>query len=73
SVPLWVKPNAGVPHMDIQTEQGVYDMTPEDMGAYARKYGELGARVIGGCCGSTPEHVAAIARAVKPQSITSNQ
>jgi 5-methyltetrahydrofolate--homocysteine methyltransferase len=65
--PLWVKPNAGVPHMDIETEQGVYDMTPEDMGNYAKKYVELGAKVVGGCCGNTPEHIAAIARAVKSQ------
>lgn len=63
--PLWVKPNAGVPHMDIQTEQGVYDMGPEDMATYARKYVELGAKVVGGCCGNTPEHVAAIAKAIK--------
>ena len=63
--PLWVKPNAGVPHMDIGTEQGVYDMGPEDMATYARKYIELGARVVGGCCGNTPEHVAAIVKAVK--------
>lgn len=63
--PLWVKPNAGVPHMDIETEQGVYDMTPEDMATYAKKYVALGARVVGGCCGNTPEHVAAIAKAVK--------
>jgi 5-methyltetrahydrofolate--homocysteine methyltransferase len=63
--PLWVKPNAGVPHMDIETEQGVYDMTPEDMGNYAKKYVELGAKIVGGCCGNTPEHVAAIAKAVK--------
>ena len=63
--PLWVKPNAGVPRMDIETEQGIYDMTPEDMGIYARKYVELGAKVVGGCCGNSPEHVAAIARAVK--------
>ena len=67
--PLWVKPNAGVPHMDVQTEQGVYDMTPEDMAAYARKYVELGARVVGGCCGNSPEHVAAIAKAVKSQAV----
>ncbi len=65
--PLWVKPNAGVPHMDIETEQGIYDMTPEDMGNYAKKYVELGAKIVGGCCGNTPEHVAAIARAVKNQ------
>ena len=63
--PLWVKPNAGVPHMDLETEQGVYDMTPEDMGNYAKKYVELGAKVVGGCCGNTPEHIAAIAKAVK--------
>ena len=65
SFPLWVKPNAGVPHMDIETEQGVYDMTPEDMGNYAKKYVEMGAKVVGGCCGNTPEHIAAIAKAVK--------
>lgn len=67
--PLWVKPNAGVPHMDIETEQGVYDKSPEDMAAFARKYVELGARVVGGCCGNTPEHIAAIVKAVKDPSV----
>ncbi|HET9589499.1 MAG TPA: homocysteine S-methyltransferase family protein [Anaerolineales bacterium] len=67
--PLWVKPNAGVPHMDIETEQGVYDMGPEDMAQFARKYVELGAKVVGGCCGSTPEHIAAIVKAVKNEGI----
>jgi 5-methyltetrahydrofolate--homocysteine methyltransferase len=64
-VPLWVKPNAGVPHMDLETEQGVYDMGPEDMATYTKKYIELGAKVVGGCCGNTPEHIAAIAKAAK--------
>ncbi len=64
-MPLWVKPNAGVPHMDLETEQGVYDMGPEDMATYAKKYVELGAKVVGGCCGNTAEHVAAIVKAVK--------
>ena len=63
--PLWAKPNAGIPHMDMQSGEGVYDMTPEDMANFARKYVALGARIVGGCCGSTPEHVAAIAKAVK--------
>jgi 5-methyltetrahydrofolate--homocysteine methyltransferase len=63
--PLWAKPNAGVPHMDIETELGVYDMGPEDMTRFSKCYVELGARVVGGCCGNTPEHVAAIVRAVK--------
>lgn len=64
-MPLWVKPNAGVPHMDIETEQGVYDMGPEDMATYAKKYVALGARVVGGCCGNTAQHIAAIVKAVK--------
>jgi len=63
--PIWAKPNAGVPHMDIQTEQAVYDMTPDDMANFAKKYIALGAKIVGGCCGSTPEHIAAIAKAVK--------
>ena len=63
--PLWVKPNAGIPHMDLETEQGIYDMTPEDTANYAKKYVALGAKVVGGCCGNTPEHIAAIVKAVK--------
>jgi 5-methyltetrahydrofolate--homocysteine methyltransferase len=63
--PLWVKPNAGVPHMDIETEQGVYDMGPEDMAKFARRYVELGAKVVGGCCGSTAEHIAVMSKAVR--------
>ncbi len=61
--PLWVKPNAGLPRMEGETT--VFDISPEQMAAFAGKYVALGARVVGGCCGSTPEHIAAIARAVK--------
>ena len=61
--PIWAKPNAGMPRLD--DAQTVYDVTPDDMAEFARRYFELGARVIGGCCGSTPEHVAAIARAAE--------
>ena len=64
-VPLWAKPNAGLPRMDVKTDTAVYDVTPEEMGAFAQKYVALGARVVGGCCGSTPEHVAGIVKAVK--------
>ena len=63
--PLWVKPNAGIPRMDIETEQAIYDMGPEDMANFAKKYVTLGAKIVGGCCGSTPEHIAAIAKVVK--------
>ena len=61
--PLWAKPNAGMPRME--NGQAVYDVTPEQMARFAIKYRDLGARVVGGCCGSTPEHVAAMARALK--------
>ncbi len=61
--PLWAKPNAGMPR--LEGTETIYDVTPEEMAKYAKKFVALGARVVGGCCGSTPEHVAAIAKAVK--------
>jgi methionine synthase I (cobalamin-dependent) len=60
--PLIVKPNAGKPHM--VGREVMYDAAPEDMADYARKFVALGARVVGGCCGSTPAHIRAIAQAV---------
>ena len=63
--PLWAKPNAGLPRLvDGVT---VFDVTPELMAEYAKKYISLGARVVGGCCGNLPEHIAAIVKTVKPQ------
>jgi 5-methyltetrahydrofolate--homocysteine methyltransferase len=60
--PLWIKPNAGLPRlMDGNT---IFDVTPEQMGEFARKYVALGARVVGGCCGNTPEHIAAMVKSV---------
>jgi len=61
--PLIAKPNAGKPRLVGQ--EVVYDATPEDMAEYARRFVALGARVVGACCGSTPAHIAAVARAVR--------
>ena len=61
-LPLWVKPNAGVPR--IVGDEVVYEAGPEDLAEHVRGYADRGARIVGGCCGSTPEHVAAIARAL---------
>ena len=61
--PLIVKPNAGKPRM--VNNEVVYDATPEDMADYARQFVALGAKIVGGCCGSTPEHIAAIAKALR--------
>ncbi len=53
-------PNAGLPN-----EFGEYDESPEEMARVIRTYAEEGLiDIIGGCCGTTPEHLAAIARAV---------
>ena len=61
SLPLWVKPNAGLPQ--VSGSDVTYSVGPEAMAEYATRYLRLGARIVGGCCGSAPAHVAAIARA----------
>jgi 5-methyltetrahydrofolate--homocysteine methyltransferase len=60
---LWAKPNAGLPR--IQDDKVVYDATPEYMAQVALQLCEAGAQIIGGCCGTTPEHVAAMAAVLK--------
>ena len=53
-------PNAGLPN-----EFGEYDETPEDTAAIIRDFAERGwVNMVGGCCGTTPDHIAAIARSV---------
>ena len=63
-MPLWVKPNAGRPRA---TPEGlaVFDTTPEMMGEHAARWITAGARVIGGCCGTSPAHLRQIAQAVQ--------
>jgi 5-methyltetrahydrofolate--homocysteine methyltransferase len=53
-IPLWIKPNAGLPRMVGEVAR--YDTGPDEMAEYARRFIEAGARVIGGCCGTSPEH-----------------
>jgi methionine synthase I (cobalamin-dependent) len=62
AVPLWIKPNAGIPR--IVGDSVVYEAGPDDLATHVVGYVEQGARIVGGCCGSTPEHIAAIARAI---------
>ncbi|WP_339118866.1 methionine synthase [Halomonas sp. BMC6] len=57
-------PNAGLPN-----EFGEYDQTPEEMAAIVGEFAQSGlVNIIGGCCGSTPEHIRAIAEAVRPMA-----
>lgn len=62
-LPLLAQANAGIP----QSEGGVtiWDVTPEEMAGHARIYLELGARIVGGCCGTNPEFIAAISAVVR--------
>jgi len=54
-------PNAGLPN-----EMGQYDLGPEQMAGYIREYAENGwVNIVGGCCGTTPEHIGAISEALK--------
>jgi len=65
---LVAQPNAGLPRLIQGRTQ--YDATPEVMAHYALRYAELGVRIIGACCGSTPQHIAAMARALgKPSTL----
>jgi 5-methyltetrahydrofolate--homocysteine methyltransferase len=60
---LIAKPNAGLPRMIER--QVVYDATPERMAELAHRYVELGASIVGTCCGSSPAHIAAIAATIQ--------
>ncbi len=64
AAPVSVLPNAGLP----QNEGGhaVYKLTPAELAAYHRRFvTEYGVQVVGGCCGTTPEHIKAVVEAVK--------
>ena len=62
-VPLSAQPNAGKPR-DIEG-RNIYLCSPEYMASYARRFIASGVRLVGGCCGTTPEHIRQIALAVK--------
>ena len=62
-VPLIAKPNAGMP---ITDENGThFPLKPEDMAAAVEGFVGMGVGIFGGCCGTTPAHIAAIAHAAK--------
>lgn len=62
--PIWFKPNAGLPTSNPDGSTS-YDVTSQMMGAHVPTWIAAGARLIGGCCGTSPEHLAEIARAIK--------
>ncbi len=55
SLPLAAQPNAGIPRS--VEGRNIYLCSPEYMASYARKFVTAGARLVGGCCGTTPDHI----------------
>jgi len=70
SVPLIAQPNAGLPR-EVE-DRKMYMASPEYMAEYAKRMVEAGARFVGGCCGTTPDHIKAIvgfAQSVSPRHV----
>ncbi len=63
SLPLSAQPNAGVPRS--VEGRNIYLCSPEYMASYARKFVAAGVRVVGGCCGTTPDHIRAMKSALR--------
>jgi methionine synthase / methylenetetrahydrofolate reductase(NADPH) len=66
ALPLVVQPNAGIPK-EVDSRQ-IYFCSPEYLTEYAKRFVNLGASCVGGCCGTTPEHIREMSRTIKPLS-----
>jgi len=63
SLPLSAQPNAGIPRS--VEGRNIYLCSPEYMASYARKFVTAGVRIVGGCCGTTPEHIRVMKAALR--------
>ncbi len=63
TLPLSVQPNAGLPQNIAG--RNIYMTSPEYIAEYSKRFIQTGASIVGGCCGTNPEHIKAIRRAVK--------
>jgi 5-methyltetrahydrofolate--homocysteine methyltransferase len=66
TLPIIIQANAGLP--EIVDGQPVYKETPEYMAERAKELLDVGVSIIGGCCGTTPEHIAAFREVVDNHS-----
>ncbi|MCE5326364.1 MAG: homocysteine S-methyltransferase family protein [Planctomycetaceae bacterium] len=63
ALPIWIKPNAGLPQRGPDGKT-FFPMSPQDFAAAGKSLIEAGANFLGGCCGTTPKHIAAVRRVV---------
>ncbi len=65
-LPLWVKPNAGMP--ELEGEKVVYKQTPEEFAGHFPPLLDAGATIVGGCCGTGPAHIRRLATLVEKRA-----
>ena len=73
SVPVLVQPNAGLPHTVEGCDHAVFDLTAEEFAKEMTEIAKSGARLLGGCCGTTPAHITALRAAcanISPAPLT---
>ena len=63
-LPIWIKPNAGLPKVDAAGGT-TFPMGPDEFASWAPKLAAAGARFIGGCCGTTPDHIRAVCKILR--------
>ncbi len=71
---IMVMPNAGMP--ELVGNKAVYKMTPKKFGEFAKRFAKLGVRIIGGCCGTGPQHIRAVKSEIrnsKSETISKSQ
>lgn len=66
-IPIMVKPNAGMP--ELENGETVYKMTPEEFADACEQLVDAGAVVVGGCCGTRPDHIKALADRMRGRKI----
>lgn len=67
-IPVIAKPNAGLPSLD-ENGQTVYEMEAEEFGKKMQLLADAGAMILGGCCGTTPDHIRALTKTVKMPAV----
>lgn len=61
--PCYIRPNAGVPI--FKSGKTSYTMSPSELAQWSKRYVEVGASIMGGCCGTTPEHMREIGEVIR--------
>lgn len=67
-LPLIFQPNAGEPH--LKEDKTIYPVGPGEMADWMERFVNLGVKIVGGCCGSTPAHLKAVVERVKDRRVS---